>query len=132
MSDGLEYVQMACMGALGEGCDVVAMCKVDLIAVKPEYEHKVREQAFKRMRERLEYEHNDGRHLRKQERSKEEITMSKLWLIEVDRELEDKFVGHIRQDEEPTEEEVTKWLEKEHCITYKPDYERMRISEVKE
>jgi hypothetical protein len=56
--------------------------------------------------------------------------MSKLWLIEVDRELEDKLVGHIRQEEEPTEAEVTKWLDEEHCITYKPDYERMTIREV--
>jgi hypothetical protein len=58
--------------------------------------------------------------------------MGKLWLIEVDRELEDKFVGHIRQEEEPTEEQVTKWLDEEHYITYKPDYERMKITEVTE
>lgn len=58
--------------------------------------------------------------------------MSKLWLIEVDRELEDKFVGHIRQDDKPTEEQVAKWLDEEHYITFKPDYERMRISEVTE
>lgn len=56
--------------------------------------------------------------------------MSKLWLIEVDRELEDKFVGHIRQEEKPTVEQVTEWLDSEHCITFKPDYERMTISEV--
>jgi len=56
----------------------------------------------------------------------------KLYLIVVDRELEDKFVGHIRSEIEPTEEEVTKWLDEEHYITYKPDYERMTITEVTE
>jgi len=58
--------------------------------------------------------------------------VSKLWLVEVDRELEDKFVGHIRQEEKPTVEQVTKWLDEEHAITYKPDYERMKITEVTE
>lgn len=57
--------------------------------------------------------------------------MTELWLIEVDRELEDKFIGHIRQDKKPTEAEVTEWLEQVHFITYKPDYERMHISEVR-
>ena len=56
--------------------------------------------------------------------------MSKLWLIEVDRESEDKFTGHLRQAEKPTEEQVSEWLDNEHYITYKPDYERMTISEV--
>lgn len=58
------------------------------------------------------------------------MNVLKLWLIEVDRELEDKFVGHIRSEAEPTQEEVSKWLEDEHYITFKPDCERMRITEV--
>lgn len=57
--------------------------------------------------------------------------MSKLWLVEVDRELEDKFVGHIRQEIKPTESQVSEWLEQEYYITFKPDYERMTITEVK-
>ena len=56
--------------------------------------------------------------------------MSKLWLIEVERELEPKFCGHIRQEEKPTEEQVIEWLKEEYYITYKPGYEEMEITEV--
>lgn len=34
------------------------------------------------------------------------------------------------KEDKPTEEQVSEWLEKEHYITFKPDYERMRITEV--
>ncbi len=55
--------------------------------------------------------------------------MGKLWLIEVTRELEDKFVGHMRQDTEPSQEEVIEWLSKEG-IDDDPNYTKYEISEV--
>lgn len=57
--------------------------------------------------------------------------MSKLWCIEVQREIEDKFVGHWERDTKPTEQEVIKWLSEVHCIDDDPDCCRYDIYLVK-
>jgi len=54
----------------------------------------------------------------------------KLWLIKVTREIEDTFVGHMRSDTRPTEQEVIEWLAQEHYIEDSPKYTKYEIAEV--
>ncbi len=54
----------------------------------------------------------------------------KLWCIEVKREIEDKFVGHMSSENKPTTEEVIKWLAEEHYIEDDPEYTEYKIREV--
>lgn len=44
---------------------------------------------------------------------KEEEEMSKLWFIKVNREIEDPYEMHVRQNEKPTEEQIKEWFEQD-------------------
>jgi len=55
-----------------------------------------------------------------------------LYCIEVDRELEDKFVGWWERKTKPTEAEVIKWLSEVHYIDDDPDFCRYKIYMVKQ
>ena len=57
--------------------------------------------------------------------------MSKLWLIEVKREIEDQYNFHMRQSTEPTQDEIFKALY-DDGIEDEPDYCRWEVTEVVE
>lgn len=56
--------------------------------------------------------------------------MSKLWIVQVKREIEEPYSFHIRQDEKPTEAQVIKELSDNHYINDDPEYTEYEISEV--
>ena len=50
-----------------------------------------------------------------------------VWVIKLEREIEETFFGHMRQDAKPTEKEVFMWLAKEHYITDDPGYSELDV-----
>lgn len=56
--------------------------------------------------------------------------MSKLWLIEVVREIEEPYTFHIRQEDKPSTEQIVKELSEDHYIDDDPDYTKYKVSEV--
>lgn len=58
--------------------------------------------------------------------------MSKLWYVEIKREIEESFHYHVEQDNEPTEEEIYKTLREEYEIADDPEYSRLIVYQVDE
>lgn len=56
--------------------------------------------------------------------------MSKLWLIEVTREIEEPYTFHLRQEDKPTQEQIVKELSENHYINDDPDYTKYEVNEV--
>lgn len=56
--------------------------------------------------------------------------MSKVWHINVKREIEEPFNFHIIQDDRPTTEQIFTELSEEYCIDDDPDCCRVRVIEV--
>ena len=56
--------------------------------------------------------------------------MSKLWLIEVVREIEEPYTFHLRQEDKPSTKQIVKELSEKHYINDDPDYTEYKVSEV--
>jgi hypothetical protein len=56
--------------------------------------------------------------------------MSKVWHINVKREIEEPFNFHIVQDDRPTTEQIFRELSEVHYIDDDPKYCRVEVTEV--